>query len=112
MNTPDEEQLECWLRESRPEPIADNGFSTKVLAALPPRVAARPAISTRAMAIGLGAIAGVIVVLARGVRLEDMDAAGRQLAQLSTEPRVVFTLLAALATIVFIYLPAFRRRGV
>ena len=36
-NQPDDAQIEAMLRENSPAPLADNGFSACVLAALPPK---------------------------------------------------------------------------
>lgn len=111
MNTPDEPALERYLRESRPGPIADEGFSANVLAALPPPTRRRSALPTRPLAAALGATAGVIVVLVRGVRFDQLESTLRQFAELSMDPWVRVAILTALATIAVIYAPSFRRKG-
>jgi len=60
MNTPSEDPLEMLLNKNR-EPIADDGFSARVLAALPPP-APKPRMlpNRRLIACSLGAVIGLV----------------------------------------------------
>jgi hypothetical protein len=59
-STPSEDPLETLLRKNS-EPIADNGFSARVLAVLPPPVQ-KPRVlpNRRVIACGLGALSGLV----------------------------------------------------
>ena len=60
MNTPSEDPLDVLLSKNR-EPIVDDGFSTRVLASLPPP-ARKPRVlpNRRVVACGLGALTGLV----------------------------------------------------
>jgi len=70
---PSEDPLEILLRQEH-APIADDGFSARVLAALPPP-APKPRLlpSRRAIACSLGAITGLVVAFARSGPLRAND---------------------------------------
>lgn len=59
----DDERLEALLRQPSPE-IRDDGFSTRVLMALPPRRSRAP-LPARPLACAIGALAGLILFWAR-----------------------------------------------
>lgn len=69
--TPDDEKLAQFLRSTESEPLPDDGFSARVLAALPPPRLA-PLFSRRDWLIG-GAVIGALLLLApRGLTADLM----------------------------------------
>ncbi len=74
---PDEPQLEALLRRNAADELADNGFSLRVLAALPPR---QPGILSRRLAFcALGAAAGAALAAHQGADWPDRAAIGNLL---------------------------------
>ena len=85
-DSPDDARIEAWLRmNSAAEPLADDGFSTRVLAALPPRAAENQ--RRRAWLCIVGAVTGAVLTAAQGSRWSD---AAHQLTALMTEFRTAF----------------------
>ena len=62
---PDDARLEAWLREDAGAPLPDDGFSARVVAALPPRPRAT-SVWLQALPIAVGAAAGVAFMGWRG----------------------------------------------
>ena len=63
---PDDAQLEAWLRSANPAaPLPDDGFTPRVLAALPPSTAAH-GVRRRMLCVTAGAIAGTVVAFSLG----------------------------------------------
>lgn len=79
-NDHDEARLEAWLRDgaSSQPPLPDNGFSARVMAALPPAapVPAHGRVRPRRVFVlcGLGAVAGALVTFAGPVTSHDYAA--------------------------------------
>lgn len=116
-DSPDDARIEAWLRmNSAAEPLADDGFSARVLAALPPP----PAIESRRRRTWLcivGAVGGAVLTAVQGSKWS--EAAG-QFTGLTTEFRAAFTPLAdpslalglglAAVTLAFVYRSELRAR--
>ena len=64
-NQSEEDRLDAWLRSDAAVPLPDDGFSSRVLAALPPRRARAPA-GRLWMLPAAGFVAGLALVIARG----------------------------------------------
>lgn len=63
--SPDDAQLDAWLRQSSVlPPLPDNGFSAQVIAALPPRAPRRRSLSLSAGIVG--AVAGIAFAIWQG----------------------------------------------
>ena len=69
----DDRRLEALLRQGQPE-VPDQGFATRVLAALPEKKSAHRAPS-RGVMCAFGAATGVAFAMGRGVALGDLEAA-------------------------------------
>ena len=86
----DDARIEAWLRMNSPaEPLADEGFSTRVLTALPPLAAESQ--RRRTWLCVAGAVTGAVLTAAQGSRWSE---AARQLTGLTTEFRAAFTPVA------------------
>lgn len=112
----DDARIEAWLRINSPaEPLADDGFSTRVLAALPPP--ASESQRRRTWLCIVGAVTGAVLTAAQGSRWSD---AARQLTGLTTEFRAAFTpvfdpsfavgIVFAAAALAFVYWRELRAR--
>jgi len=110
MSSPDDHQLETWLRQSKPAPIADNGFTATVLNRLPPPVRSKSPTWTRIAAIILGAVAGIIVVWNHAVDSRQLQTSAIELAADITQPQVMLAAAAIAATLVGVFAPEIRRR--
>lgn len=113
---PDDAQLENWLRTNAAlPPLPDDGFSHRVLTALP--TPQRSRVSLRLLVIGIGAVAGLgfaAVKFATGAPVEFvLPAVGPEfagtLAQL-TDPKLHVALGVTLVTLVCVFWPDLRRR--
>lgn len=115
-DSPDDARIEAWLRiNSAAEPLADDGFSTRVLDALPPPAAESQ--SRRTWLCIVGAASGAAIAAAEGSRWSD---AARQLTGLATEFRAAFTsvidpslavgLMFAVTALAFVYWRELRAR--
>lgn len=113
---PDDAQFEGWLRSAAPLPILpDDGFSQRVLAALPAS-RRRAGISPRALAIAVGALAGIglaTVTFATGARADfTLPATGIEfsdtLAQLA-DPKLHIALGITVVSLGFVFLRDLRR---
>ena len=87
-----DELIEAWLRQPR-DPLADDGFSARVVRALPSR--RQRAVPKRAVACGLGLIAGTVLATVKLVSASDMPVAGQQWNQRAEEISAALTMLAA-----------------
>ena len=68
----DDARVDEWLRSDASTPLPDDGFSSRVLAALPPRRAREP--SRRLWILpALGAAVGLLLIVARGGASPDID---------------------------------------
>jgi len=116
-DSPDDARIEAWLRmNSAAEPLADVGFSARVLAALPPPPATESERRRTWLCI-VGAMSGAILTAAQGSRWSE---AARQFAGLTTEFRAAFTPVAdpslavglafAAAALAFVYWRELRAR--
>jgi hypothetical protein len=84
----DDAQIEARLRENNPAPLPDNGFSARVLAALPPK--------TKNFAdprewFGIGLLAALALILEQGSFLDKMRA---ETASLDGALAPLFTVMA------------------
>lgn len=115
MNTlpsPDEDPLEMLLRKNS-APLADDGFSARVLAALPPPPAkprARP--NRRAIACSVGTLTGLIWAIIRSgpPRLGDLAVLGSELQSSTTtivkalgDPNILMLGTLILASLAFAF---------
>lgn len=107
----DDRNLEALLRRT-PAPLADNGFSSRVMAALPPPRRKRSIVSARAVLCSLGAAAGLALAWSNGASLGTLAAAKDQLHDAFTSARVGgdSTLLLVIAATVVSLLAAFPPR--
>lgn len=108
-DSPDDAHIEAWLRmNSAAEPLVDDGFSTRVVAALPPP--ATESQRRRTWLCIVGAVTGAVLTAAQGSQWSE---AARQLTGLMTEFRAAFTpvfdpslavgLVFAAMTLAFVY---------
>ena len=75
---PDDQRLEALLRQQRSAPLADDGFSARVLAALPPRKNPR-LVYVRISLLTTAALAGLAVALGSGGDWTDLTTQFEQL---------------------------------
>jgi hypothetical protein len=110
-NSPDDAQLEAWLRanSTRP-PLPDDGFSAGVLAALPlaPRTSAIS--SSRGWFCAVGALLGVTIAAISGRHgpsgAEQLAALGPQLESAIAplaDPATLLALVVTALSLVFVY---------
>jgi len=115
MNSPGDPELDALLgRPAALPPLADDGFSRRVLAALPPPARARPRAwwSRPAIVATLGGLAGLAYALAAGVEWPDahavigeVGAAGFAASQALADPQNGLVALALAAAAVIAFLP-------
>jgi hypothetical protein len=107
----DDERLQAMLRESSP-PLADDGFSARVMVALPPEKHI-PLLYVRLIVCALGALIGLVFTLKRGVSTESLTLAANQIfesmAQAGVGPGDSRIVLAAMVTALSL-LYAFKRQ--
>ena len=84
--------IEAWLRLPQ-APLADDGFSARVVRALPSR--RQQTIPQRALAGGLGLVAGTILATVKLISAGEAPAAEQQWSQRVNEVSAAFTMLAA-----------------
>lgn len=111
---PDDARLEAMLREPIPL-LADDGFSARVLRALPPPTPA-PALWPRVPLCAVSAALGILVAFvgaAPWVNLNEnwtsVQAAFAPVGAWLSEPAVLAALVVALASVVYALRPSFRR---
>lgn len=116
-NSPDDAQLEGLLRaHSTLPPLRDDGFSARVVAALPPAVTPRAAAATspvRGWLIGAAALLGVVVAARPGGsgaaapgaadQLEAFFAAIQPALAPLADPSVLLALLVSAISLAFVY---------
>ena len=115
MNTipdPSEDPLEMLLRKN-PEPIADNGFSARVLAALPPPPPKpRRLPNRRVIVCSLGGLVGLVWALVQSglPRADDLAAFASTIttpmtraAALFSDPTVIVLVALIIASLAFAY---------
>jgi len=111
LNSSASDPLDRLLAQAKPEPITDDGFSTRVLSALPaPAMAHSPVRWTRPVAVATGAALGVALLWTHS---DDSAAVAKTTAdaiEQLLQPQVGLALLAAAATLVVVYLPELRRK--
>ena len=113
-NSSDDEQLEAWLRaQSAVPPLRDDGFSQRVLTALPPATASAPAQGRSALRAWLclaAALAGGVMVFSS--RSESSGVAEKFAALLPSlqgaatsfsDPSVGVALIVTVASLAFVY---------
>lgn len=120
---PDDEQLEARLRRSA-APLPDDGFSLRVMAALPPRppAAAPPTPApdrARMMVFLTGGVCGAIVALGgmalkqgSGAVLTDSLRGLRESLVVLADPRFALALGVALSSLLYVFRPAADRRRI
>jgi len=111
-STPSEDPLETLLRKNR-ELIADDGFSARVLAVLPPPAQKRRVLpNRRVIACGLGALTGLVWALVQSglPRATDLAAFVASLETLKTrfaaslsDPTVLLVGALVIASLAFAY---------
>lgn len=112
---PDEAALETWLRTSATLPaLPDNGFSTRVLTALPPAKQTR--FPARLLACFAGAFAGMIVaawpLLAADNRLENMASLEfelRRALELMSTPAMGLAIGVTVCSLLYVFWQDLRR---
>ena len=114
-NSPDDEQLEAWLRtQSAVPPLRDDGFSQRVLAALPPQATASAPVQRRSALRSWLCLAAVVVgsMMVFSSRSEPTDIAAQFAAVLPSlqtaarsfsDPSVVLALIVTGASLAFVY---------
>ena len=113
LNSPDSDdpQLDAWLRANTPlPPLADDGFSRRVLAALPAREPRRSPL--RLAACVVGAVAGTALVLLQAGSPADLPAADSlfvRLVDLVANPAVGLAVGTTLASLGYVYWSELRR---
>ena len=110
-SSPDDAQLEAWLRSrSAVPPVADEGFSARVLAALPPPAPRRVSSSLRGWLCLAGALIGAGVAWQSGWRHPDAawefaDLLPNLQAVISplSDPNVLLAVVVAGMSLAFVY---------
>jgi hypothetical protein len=95
-----DDALEASLRAADGPPLADNGFSTRVVAALPARAGAPRG---RVLIPAAGALAGLVWVLARGASVPTLGATLQDITAGIAASDLLLPLAAGLAVIAWIY---------
>jgi hypothetical protein len=109
--TSDDERLQAMLRESSP-PLADDGFSTRVIAALPPEKQTF-VLYARLAVCALGASIGLVFTWKRGVSTESLILAANQILESVAQTGMGLgdsRIVAALAVTALSLLYAFKRQ--
>ncbi len=109
-SSPDDTPVEAWLRSSASlPPLPDDGFSHRVLAALPPP-ARRRANRLRLVLCLAGALAGVALVLQHSPdfpdifhRLEQLDPVLNQATSQLADPAFAIALGVTAASLLFVF---------
>jgi hypothetical protein len=113
VNSGDDPQLEQWLRNSEHEPVADNGFTARVLASLPPapvRWTPEPAQNrTRVTAIVAGAMAGVVCCWSGGASALFTWTMAQRVGSALADPMLGVAVVATAMTLAALYVPTLRR---
>jgi hypothetical protein len=112
----DDERLQAMLLEGSP-PLADNGFSARVMRALPPETQTF-APYARVVVCVLSALLGVVFVWAQGVSLESLTLAANRISEALTpagaslgDSRIIFALAVTVLSLLYAFhrqLPAIR----
>ena len=114
-NSPDDEQLDAWLRaQSSVSPLPDAGFSQRVLATLPPQASAHAPAQVRSALRGWLLLAGLLAggVMVFSSRSEPANISEKFAALLPSlqtaaksfsDPAVALALIVTGASLAFVY---------
>lgn len=115
LNSPSDrgdDRLESLLRTPAP-PLPDDGFSTRVLAALPSPVRHAPRFARPAVARWCGAVAilGTLTAISLAAPWSEFQTAFAPVTNSLTEPAVIISLIVALGSTGYALWPSFIKRS-